>query len=50
MNNIKIYTATKGKKEDCVLYNSLKSYNYYYDEEVCGFKVHYEHVWSCMVW
>ena len=42
MNNIKIYTATKGKKEDCVLYNGLKSYNYYYDEEVCGFKVHYE--------
>jgi hypothetical protein len=42
MNNIKIYTATKGKKEDCILYNGLKSYNYYYDEKVCGFKVHYE--------
>ena len=42
MNNIKIYTATKGKKEDCILYKGLKSYNNYYDGEVCGFTVNYK--------
>ena len=26
MNNIKIYTATKGNKEDCTLYKCIQGY------------------------
>jgi len=40
MNNIKIYTATKGKKEECILYKCLRDYKY--DDEIMGYEVHYE--------
>lgn len=44
MNNIKIYTATKGKKEDCVLYKCLQGYGYEDEEfsEILGVSVHFE--------
>jgi len=38
MNNIKIYTATKGDKKDCILYKCLQSYN----PDHLGISVHYE--------
>jgi hypothetical protein len=38
MHNIKIYTATKGNKEDCILYKCLEDYG----QEHLGVSVHYE--------
>jgi len=38
MNNIKIYTATKGNKKDCVLYQCLQKYDF----NQLGISVHYE--------
>ena len=38
MHNIKIYTATKGSKEDCILYKCLEDYG----QEHLGVSVHYE--------
>lgn len=38
MNNIKIYTATKGNKKDCILYKCLQKY----EPEQLGISVHYE--------
>jgi hypothetical protein len=38
MNNIKIYTATKGNKKDCLLYKCMQEY----DTDHLGISVHYE--------
>jgi hypothetical protein len=45
MNNIKIYTTTKGNKEDCILYKCLQSYGMFGSaeySEILGVSVHYE--------
>lgn len=42
MRRIKIYTATKNKKEDCALYKSLKDKYLGEDDSINGFDIHYE--------